>query len=154
MATDSMAAIATKSIQYLSAVVVTGMSALLVLSNPGESAYSEFATQQTVDLLLRDICQANQQQSDVLEKLWGNSCKTLSVDSAADIQQFVTYNTQRQNLWLFSLYTTELPLHSLKVLGIANQFVVLSFTGSQNLNSGRPLPENAPLRTARPLHDR
>ncbi len=149
-----MAAIATKSIRYLSAVVITGVGALLILSNPSQPAYSEFATQRTVDLLLRDICQANQKQSKVLDKLWGNSCKTLSANGVSDIQQFVTYNTQRTNLGLCSLYTTELPLHSLKVLGIANQFVVLSFTASQNLNSGRPLPQNNPLSTLRPLHHR
>jgi hypothetical protein len=150
-----MAAMTTgKGIQYLGAAVLTGVSVVLMLTNPSQSAYSEFATQQTVNLLLQDICQANQPHSETSQKLWGNSCKTLAVDGASDIKQFVLHNTQRQNLWLCSLYTTELPLYSLKVLGIANQFVVLSFSASENFNSSRPLPEHNPLSLVRPLHHR
>jgi hypothetical protein len=150
-----MAAMTTgKGIQYLGAAVLTIVSAVLMLTNPSQSAYSEFATQQTINFLLQDICQANQQHSKMSKKLWGDSCKTLSVDGASDIRQFVLHNTQRQNLWLCSLYTTELPLYSLKVLGISNQFVVLSFSASENFNSSRPLPENNPLSLVRPLHHR
>jgi hypothetical protein len=127
-----MAAItAAKSIRYLGATLIGAIGIILILTNPSEITYREFATQQTLDLLLRDICQTNQQRSETLKKIWGNSCQTLSADGSAKIEQFVTHNTQRQNLVLCSLYITELPLYSLKVLGVSNHFIVLSFGSSQ-----------------------
>ncbi|MGF1601571.1 MAG: DUF4359 domain-containing protein [Thermosynechococcaceae cyanobacterium] len=127
-----MAAItAAKSLRYIGATVMGAASIILVLTNPSEIAYREFATQQTLNLLLRDLCQTNQPSSKTLEKLWGNSCETLSVKGAAEVEQFVTHNTQRQNLILCSLYITELPLYSLKVIGVSNHFIVISFGASQ-----------------------
>lgn len=131
-ATSAMAAIiAAKKVQYLGVVVLVGVGGWLALTNPSPVAYRSFATQQTVKLLLRDVCQTDQRRSDTLEKLWGNNCQALAKDGAAEINTFVTHNTQRQNLGVCSLYTTELPFYSLKVLGIANQFVVLSFSLSE-----------------------
>ncbi len=120
-----------KGIRYLGAAILAIVGLLLMLTNPNQSGYSEFATQQTLNLLLKDICQANQQRTEILEQLWGNSCETFPTNGASEIQQFVTHNTQRKNLVFCSLYTTELPLYSLKVLGISNQFIVLSFGSSQ-----------------------
>lgn len=105
---------------------------LLSMTNPGSQDYEEFATQQTLGLLNQDVCAAIQGDDRAGQRLnVQQQCTAIGQNGSADVRQFVTHNTQRQDFILCSLYKTELPLHSLTVIGIYNHFFLLSVDGTE-----------------------
>lgn len=105
-------------------VAVSGIA--LALTNPGQAAYDEFATQKITDFVLQDVCQTPQSGAlpDILGSVLSEGCRAIATSRRAEIKSFVANNTQRQNFILFSLYTTELPTRSVKTVGIFNQFFI------------------------------
>ena len=96
------------------------------MTNPTLPAYSDFATQEVMTILHQDLCPTEIEVSPTLQQLFNEGCTVLTEGGAPEIRQFIVHNTQRQDLMVCSLYTTELPQYSLKVLGIFNQFYLLS----------------------------
>lgn len=115
-----------QGLQSLGGITVLGVGGILFITNPSLLAYGDFVAQEAIAFLDQDLCPTEHQTSDALQQLFSEGCVALSANGTSEIKRFVIHNTQRQDFGVCSLYTTELPQHSLKVLGIFNQFFLLS----------------------------
>lgn len=90
-------------------VALTGISGLMVITNPGRNDYEHYATDALTRYLKQEVCpQAPQQLGGFLRSY----CKTLVDTGRPQIEQVIAKKTMRQNYFLFSVYTTELSLPS------------------------------------------
>lgn len=93
--------------QSLSTAIATGLLMTLAISNPSESEYEEYATQQLTDYLKQNVCPQ-------APKIWGKSlkreCKRLVNSNQSEIKEFISKGTERYNFILFSIYKTELSI--------------------------------------------
>ena len=111
-------------VKVLGMGLVLGAGLFLFATNPRPETYHAYLTEQALDLLIPEACQIPPLHP--VEQVLGDACRTLIHQGRPGIQVFVTHNTQRHNLVLFSLYQTELPLYSLHVIGIGNRFFPLN----------------------------
>ncbi|MGB8698128.1 MAG: DUF4359 domain-containing protein [Thermosynechococcaceae cyanobacterium] len=98
----------------------------LTLTNPKQDAYTAFATKTVSQFLVKDLCRVNEQAPKLFDSFLKDGCKTLMQQGEVEIHAFIAHNTQRQDFFLFSLYTTDFPIRPLRVLGIFNQFFLIS----------------------------
>lgn len=97
-----------KSIVISSAVLLG-----LVVTNPNQNSYSEFIAKHAK----RKLCEMEQVNSS-----WRPICKMI----AGPVAKTVIYQTtERTNLVLFSLYSTDLQLKKIEVVGIGGLFIPL-----------------------------
>ncbi len=90
---------------YAIGLVLTGLGATMVITNPSQPTYEKYATQRLVDYLQENICTPQLQ-------LFGASlqqdCKQLLAENQAEIQRLVAKGTKQQNFGVLSVYRTEL----------------------------------------------
>lgn len=105
--------------------IATGLGTVMFFSNPGEQSYQEYAEQNLGIHLKQKLCsQASEQFGGWMQ----NQCYTLVDTARPHLAQFVSQQTQRQNLLLFSIYRTDLPTppplpsYHLETLGILGNF--------------------------------
>lgn len=122
------ATVSLKWLQSAGVLMVLSVAGLLFITNPDEIAYEEFATQQATNFLHREICDRPGKVAPSFRQVFSQGCTTLTKQGAADIRRFVSYNTQRYNFILFSLYTTELPFQRIKIFGIGRTFFLVDFS--------------------------
>ena len=115
-----------KMTQWLGLGVVCGLSIALAATNPRQEYYTEFATQTVSKFLIRDLCRANDKTPKLFDTMIKDGCQAFMQQGKTEIRAFIAHNTERQNFILFSLYTTEFPIRPLRVLGIFNQFFLIS----------------------------
>ncbi|HIK27437.1 MAG: DUF4359 domain-containing protein [Oscillatoriaceae bacterium SKW80] len=89
------------------AILVTGVTLLglggaMVLTNPNQPAYDEYATDKLSEYIKEKVCQ----KAAILR----DGCISMVDAGRADIQQVISTSTQRQNFIFFSIYKTELSL--------------------------------------------
>ncbi|MDX2100675.1 MAG: DUF4359 domain-containing protein [Leptolyngbyaceae cyanobacterium bins.59] len=109
-------------------VIAVGLVAGMVVTNPGNSAYEDFAVGQLSRHLKGQVCVQ-------MPTVFGNSLQeqcTAVVDSnRSHIKQVIVQNTQRKNFLVFSLYRTNLdvgsvlPSYQFETIGIFWTFHVL-----------------------------
>ncbi len=127
------------TMKKLTIVTSLGIAGMVILggvmakTNPEQPAYQEYAVQRLATTLKTDVCK---KAPGLLENLVKFNCPQF-VDSAnPKIREIITNSTERQNYLLFSIYHTDLKLHSLlpsykvETVGIFNNF----YTYSSNLN--------------------
>jgi hypothetical protein len=110
----------------------------LVLTNPGPEAFEDFAADQLVDLLTRDLCSDG--GLPMLMRVVVHDCPGLVRSQRTPLGAWARQGTRRRNFGLFSLYTTNLggqqlaqwqiPRYKATTLAAAGRFVVLR-TGRQ-----------------------
>jgi Domain of unknown function (DUF4359) len=115
-----------KMTQWLGLGVACGLSIALAANNPRQEYYTEFATQTVSKFLIRDLCRANDKTPKLFNTMIKDGCQAFMQQGKTEIRAFIAHNTERQNFILFSLYTTEFPIRPLRVLGIFNQFFLIS----------------------------
>lgn len=115
-----------KMTQWLGCGILCGLSIALAANNPRQEYYTEFATQTVSKFLIRDLCRANDKTPKLFDTVIKDGCQAFMQQGKAEIHAFIAHNTERQNFILFSLYTTEFPIRPLRVLGIFNQFFLIS----------------------------
>lgn len=104
---------------------IVGIGSALVVTNPNQAAYNEYATQRLTAYLQENACT---QAPDVLGDVLQAQCSELLDRNQTQISQFVAQNTQRQNFGLFSLYQTDLaitnllPAYHFETVGVMQQF--------------------------------
>lgn len=106
------------------AVVVLVLFGGLAVTNPGPTAYVTFATQTLSQELcprLPEIIDAPQELGSFLSLLT-ESCPTLLKNLDPQVRTFLQERTERRNLIIASLYTTQLFGSRYTTLGIARQF--------------------------------
>jgi Domain of unknown function (DUF4359) len=106
--------------------MVVGLGITLLLTNPKQEHYTEFATRTVSRFLIRDLCRANDHAPKLFDEVIKNSCQAFMERGETEIHSFIAHNTERQDFFLFSLYTTEFPIRPLRVLGICNHFFLIS----------------------------
>jgi Domain of unknown function (DUF4359) len=115
-----------KMTQWLGCGILCGLSIVLAANNPRQEYYTEFATQTVSKFLIRDLCRANDKTPKLFDTVIKDGCQAFMQQGKTEIHAFIAHNTERQNFILFSLYTTEFPIRPLRVLGIFNQFFLIS----------------------------
>lgn len=123
-----------KAKAFISMVGIGALAAVLIATNPGQEKYNTFAAETLQNEARSAFCQAEELDSwlgDLGEAL-GNICETAieqgTIIGEDDLQRFIEDNTQRQNFWVCSLYTTQIPAVRVRTLGIFNRFIPIQQT--------------------------
>jgi hypothetical protein len=94
------------------ALLGSGLTAGLVITNPGPAAFADFGGNQLSNLLTKELCQ-NDGLSGMLGGLLIRQCPQLVRSQKPILGKLVQANSRRSNLGLFSVYHTELDLVAL-----------------------------------------
>ena len=119
---------------FLGIAALGTLAAVLIATNPGQEQYNTFATETLQAEARSAFCQADELDSWLgdLGQVLGNICETAIEEGTLigedDLKGFIEDNTERQNFWLFSLYTTQIPAVQVKILGIFNRFIPVQQT--------------------------
>jgi hypothetical protein len=113
----------------------------LVLTNPGPEAFEDFAADQLVNLLTRDLCSDG--GLPMLMRVVVRDCPGLVRSQRTPLGAWARQGTRRRNFGLFSLYTTNLggqqlaqwqiPRYKATTLAAAGRFLVLRTGRRQGL---------------------
>jgi hypothetical protein len=114
----------------------------LVLTNPGPAAFEDFAADQLVNLLTRDLCSDG--GLPMLMRVVVHDCPGLVRSQRTPLGAWARQGTRRRNFGLFSLYTTNLggqqlaqwriPRYKATTLAAAGRFLVLRTRRQQGLD--------------------
>lgn len=97
-----------------------GIGAILVVTNPNQTAYAEHLATHLHQKLERNVCR----KAGFLH----GGCLSVLKASQSELERSIEARTQRKNFGLFSLYETELfilplsPPYQVKEIGIAGRF--------------------------------
>ena len=109
------------------AIALTVLAAGMGFTNPGRDKYLTYASGTLEKELETTVCKDSrvpQALSGVAETLIG-SCKNLLTSQRSTIERLLDNTTQRQNLGVVSIYTTELGKKSYQTVGAFGSFVTL-----------------------------
>ncbi|MGD1853411.1 MAG: DUF4359 domain-containing protein [Leptolyngbyaceae cyanobacterium] len=119
---------------FLGIAGLGALAAVLVVTNPSQDRYNTFAAETLQNEVRSSFCQAQELDSWLgdLGKALGDICETAIEQGRLvgqdDLETFIEDNTQRQNFWIFSLYTTQIPAVRVKSVGIFNRFIPIQQT--------------------------
>jgi len=106
------------------AVVASSISAVLMLTNPDDEAYEEFAAEQVVGYATTKVCAK-------APIFLAGRCEALVQSNQQQIQQVISNKTTRINLLLLSIYVTDLsfspylPAYEFKTIGVFKKFYIV-----------------------------
>ena len=109
------------------AIALTVLAAGMAFTNPARDKYLTYASGTLEKELETVVCKDSrvpQALSGVAETLIG-SCKNLLTSQRSTIESLLDNTTQRQNLGVVSIYTTELGKKSYQTVGAFGSFVTL-----------------------------
>ncbi len=109
------------------AIALTVLAAGMAFTNPGRDKYLTYASGTLQKELEASVCKDSrvpQALSGVAETLIG-SCKNLLTSQRDTIERLLDNTTQRQNLGVVSIYTTELGKKSYQTVAAFGNFVTL-----------------------------
>ena len=104
-------------------LIISG--AILVITNPGQKNYEQYAANRLNYYLKQDVC------PEVTQQL-RNPCRILVDFARPQLDSAIANQTQRQNFLIFSIYQTELsipatiPDYHFETLGIFDKFYTYS----------------------------
>ena len=119
---------------FLGIAGLGALAAVLIATNPSQSSYNQFAAETLQNEVRSSFCQAEELDSWLgdLGKALGDICETAIEQERLigqdDLENFIEDNTERQNFWVCSLYTTEIPAVRVRILGIFNRFIPIQQT--------------------------
>ncbi|ACK67037.1 conserved hypothetical protein [Rippkaea orientalis PCC 8801] len=93
----------------LGGVTLATIGGLMIITNPGQNDYENYATEALTFYLKDEVCP---QAPSELGGFLISYCKTLVDTGRPQIQKVISNKTIRQNYLLFSIYETELSLPS------------------------------------------
>ena len=105
--------------------VLAGLGLSMVLTNPGQKDYEEYATEELTTYLKEEVCT---QVPSFLGDFLQQQCKSVVDTGRPQIQQIITETTERQNFVVFSIYRTHLsidshlPSYEFETVGIFQNF--------------------------------
>lgn len=118
------------------AIALTLLAAGMAFTNPARDKYLTYASGKLQNELESTVCKDSsvpQALSGVAETLIG-SCKNLVTSQRDTIERLLDNTTQRQNLGVVSIYTTELGKKSYQTVGVFGNFVSLPPTAKEAKN--------------------
>jgi malate synthase len=101
------------------------LGVVMANTNPSQGAYEEYAVKQLTSYLKKDVCN---QTTKLIEKLINTNCDKLIDSANPQMRQLLALTTERQDLFLFSVYRTELkvnqwiPSYRFETVGAFNNF--------------------------------
>jgi Domain of unknown function (DUF4359) len=103
-------------------IAVVGLGGAMAVTNPKESAYEEYATEQLTQYVDENVCA----EAGFLKE----QCTRLLESGRSKLQQEIAKQTQTQNWFIFTIYQTELsvsflpfvPSYHVETLGAFNSF--------------------------------
>ena len=104
-------------------VILMGFIGCLVLTNPGQSDYEEYASDQLVYYVKDRVC-----YDRGVAVLLQRYCQTLVDSSRKQLGHFLSQKTERNNYLFFSIYKTDLfvpglfPRYQFETIGILENF--------------------------------
>jgi hypothetical protein len=112
----------------LGGAVLTVLGVAMAVTNPEQPAYDQFASQTMADYLAKEVCRSPEEVPEIFGSLLRQGCISLAKSGRSEIQQFISDNTQRQNLIFLSLYTTNLLVYQVRTIGILRNFYIYDVT--------------------------
>ena len=109
------------------AIALTVLAAGMAFTNPARDKYLTYASTKLETELESTVCKDSripQALSGITDSLIG-SCKNLVTSQRSTIEHLLDNTTQRQNLGVVSIYTTELGKKSYQTVGAFGNFVTL-----------------------------
>ncbi|MGB8686368.1 MAG: DUF4359 domain-containing protein, partial [Microcoleus sp.] len=109
------------------AIALTLVAAGMAFTNPARDKYLTYASGVLQNELENTVCKDSRVPkalSGVTDTLIG-SCKNLLNSQRSTIEQLLDNTTQRQNLGVVSIYTTEVGQKSYQTVGVFGNFVTL-----------------------------
>lgn len=82
----------------------------MALTNPDQDAYDDFAVQQLSQYLKQDGCS---KVPAILGNTLEEQCIALIDQNQAQLKEFISTSTQRENFWVLSVYKTNLSASQL-----------------------------------------
>ncbi|MGL5805943.1 MAG: DUF4359 domain-containing protein [Xenococcaceae cyanobacterium] len=116
----------------LSLLTITIISGVMFFTNPEQKTYTRYASDRFAKEIPQAICQSKQLDNyfgDFAPKIISlcNLGLGLSLNPTQDlVESFLDRNTDRQNFFLFSIYTTKIPDHNFKTIGAIGNFITFS----------------------------
>ena len=114
---------------FLGMAGLGALAAVLIITNPSQDRYNTFAVETLQNEVRSSFCQTKDLDSwlgdlgGVLGDICENAIAQGRIIGEEDLKEFIQDNTQRQNYWIFSLYTTQIPAVRVRTLGIFNRFI-------------------------------
>jgi hypothetical protein len=97
-------------VAYLGAAGLAVLGVTMAKTNPNQSEYEEYAVERLTQYLKQDVCQKT---SNFFENLINSQCERLVEQANPQMREILSRTTEKQNLIVFSVYTTDLRLSSL-----------------------------------------
>jgi len=99
-----------KLITYIGVAALAALGVAMAMSNPGQTAYEEYAVQRLTEYLKGDVCH---KAPKVFANFLQRNCGVLVDSSRPQLQKIVAESTNRQNFIFFSIYSTDLAVNPL-----------------------------------------
>ncbi|MBE9166199.1 DUF4359 domain-containing protein [Pleurocapsales cyanobacterium LEGE 06147] len=121
-----------KLIFRIGGIILAGLGVGMALTNPGQKAYEQYASETLNDYLKENVCtRVPSELSQFLE----SQCYFLVDTARPQLSQIIARNTKRQNFIVFSLYQTDLfipsalPNYQVKTVGVFQNFYTYEAEG-------------------------
>lgn len=114
------------------AIALVVLSGIMIVTNPSKDGYVDYAAPKLVPEIQSAICKGPQlpQGLNIAGTSAGDICKNaISIGLGLNqntLKQFIDTTTTRQNLILFSIYTTEVPGATFKTLGVFGNYITFA----------------------------
>lgn len=116
--------------RLIGAIAIAGVVGTMAVTNPGKKTYVEFATDQLSPAIQDMYCQGIKlpEWANPLGKVTQSTCKTAIATGSTVVGrdrklEFINGVTRRKNLFLFSIYTTEVPGKTFRMIGVFGHFI-------------------------------
>ncbi|NEQ52864.1 MAG: DUF4359 domain-containing protein [Leptolyngbya sp. SIO3F4] len=119
---------------FLGMAGLGALAVVLIVTNPNQDRYNMFAAETLQNEVRSSFCQAKELDNWLgdLGKALGDICEDAIEQGRLvgqdDLEDFIEDNTLRQNFWVCSLYTTQIPAVKVRTLGIFNRFIPIQQT--------------------------
>lgn len=121
-----------KLIFSIGGILLAGLGVGMALTNPGQNAYEQYASETLNDYLKENVCK---QFPSGLNQFLESQCYSLVDTARPQLSQIIAHNTKRQNFIVFSLYQTDLfipsalPNYQVKTVGVFQNFYIYEAEG-------------------------
>lgn len=98
-----------KTVAYIGLAAIGGLGIVMALTNPDRASYETYAAKRLTAYIKDEVCT---QAPNIFGIVLQRNCSDLVDSGSPVIQRLVARNTKRQNLILFSIYTTDIAISS------------------------------------------
>ncbi len=124
------------------AILLAILAGTMALTNPPKEEYIEYASGQLSAELKENYCKESE-APEILEnfnlsKTFADVCNNLVSSQRPAVRRHLENTTQRQNLVIFSIYTTQLWNRQYRTIGVFGNFLTFASNETEN---GFPPPQ-------------